>query len=88
MEDGSPDNTLEVCKHLEKEYEKVKLFNHPGNVNKGAGAARRIFFNDEKVDGIYEAIDRVYYSSIAKKIFEKKSHPELLTAKKILIRRN
>jgi glycosyltransferase involved in cell wall biosynthesis len=42
VEDGSPDSTLDVCKQLEKEYEKVKLFRHPGGENKGAGASRNL----------------------------------------------
>jgi len=111
VEDGSHDNTLEICKQLEKEYEIVKLFNHLGNVNKGAGASRnlgimkatseyiafldaddyylpirfdaerKILFNDEKIDGIYGAVDTMYYSLDAKVNFEKQSHKELLTVK-------
>lgn len=42
VEDGSHDNTFEVCKQLEKEYEKVKFYTHPDNVNKGAGATRNL----------------------------------------------
>jgi len=111
VEDGSPDNTLAECKLLEHEYEKIKLYLHPENVNKGAGASRnlgikkatseyiafldaddyylpirfdaerKILFNDEKIDGIYGAIDTIYYSLDAKVNFEKQSHKELLTVK-------
>lgn len=42
VEDGSSDNSLEVCKKLEAAHEKVKLFTHPGNANKGAGASRTL----------------------------------------------
>jgi glycosyltransferase involved in cell wall biosynthesis len=42
VEDGSPDNTLDVCVQLEKEYSKVKLYRHPDGVNKGAGATRNL----------------------------------------------
>lgn len=42
VEDGSPDDTLEICRRLEKKYEKVKVFTHPGNINKGAGQSRNL----------------------------------------------
>lgn len=42
VEDNSPDNALSICNELTKEYEKIKLFRHPGGVNKGAGASRNL----------------------------------------------
>ncbi|GAA5026464.1 glycosyl transferase [Marivirga lumbricoides] len=42
VEDGSPDNALEICKELEQEFEKVKLFQHPNGENRGAGASRNL----------------------------------------------
>ncbi len=42
VEDGSADGTLEICKQIENEFEKVKLYTHPGNINKGAGASRNL----------------------------------------------
>ena len=39
VEDCSTDNTLLECKRLEKEYQKVKVYQHPDNKNKGAGAS-------------------------------------------------
>lgn len=42
VEDGSPDNSLEVCQQLAQKYEKVRLLQHPGGVNKGAGASRNL----------------------------------------------
>jgi glycosyltransferase involved in cell wall biosynthesis len=42
VEDGSPDNTYEVCRQLENEFPKVKLYRHPDNSNKGAGATRNL----------------------------------------------
>ncbi len=42
VEDKSPDNALEVCQHLEKKYERVKLFQHPDKDNHGAGASRNL----------------------------------------------
>jgi len=40
IEDGSPDNSLQVCKQLERFSEKVKLLRHKDGKNKGASASR------------------------------------------------
>ncbi len=40
IEDGSSDNSFEVCKALAGKYDKVKLLSHANNLNKGAGASR------------------------------------------------
>lgn len=42
VEDASPDNALAICKQLEKKYKKVKLYRHPNNENRGAGASRNL----------------------------------------------
>lgn len=42
VEDGSPDNSLEVCKRLESGIPNVRLFRHPAGVNKGASASRNL----------------------------------------------
>lgn len=42
VEDRSPDNSLEICLALEKEFEKVKLYRHPNNENRGAAASRNL----------------------------------------------
>ena len=42
IEDGSPDNALEVCKELADKYEEVKLLRHPNGENRGAGASRNL----------------------------------------------
>jgi len=42
IEDGSTDSSLEVCTQLVKEYNKVSLYTHPGNTNKGAGLSRNV----------------------------------------------
>ena len=42
IEDGSTDTSLTVCRQLAAQYEKVKLFTHPGNTNKGAGLSRNL----------------------------------------------
>ena len=42
IEDGSPDNGLEVCMLLEKEFSKVKCIQHPDKGNHGAAASRNL----------------------------------------------
>ena len=42
IEDGSPDNALDVCRTLADEHEKVKLFRHPHGENRGAAASRNL----------------------------------------------
>ena len=41
-EDGSEDESLSVCKKLQNNYARVKLYTHPENMNKGAGATRNL----------------------------------------------
>ena len=42
IEDGSPDDSLAVCRQLAAKYEKVRLLQHPGGGNRGAGASRNL----------------------------------------------
>lgn len=42
IEDKSPDNALEICKQLESQHSRVKLFQHPDKGNHGAGASRNL----------------------------------------------
>ena len=42
IEDGSKDNSMQVCMSLAEKYEKVKLHFHHGNINKGAGRSRNL----------------------------------------------
>ena len=42
VEDGSPDNALEVCQELAAEYPQVILLRHPNGENRGAGASRNL----------------------------------------------
>lgn len=42
VEDGSPDNALEICRELEKKYPRVQLYQHPEGANKGAGPSRNL----------------------------------------------
>lgn len=42
IEDASPDHSLEICRELVSEHDKVKLFQHPDKGNHGAGASRNL----------------------------------------------
>ena len=42
VEDASPEQALELALRLEREYEKVKVFQHPDKGNHGAGASRNL----------------------------------------------
>ena len=42
IEDGSTDDSLEVCKQLADQHDKVRLFVHPKNENRGAGESRNL----------------------------------------------
>lgn len=42
VEDCSPDDSLAVCERLAGQYPQVKLFQHPGGVNRGAGPSRNL----------------------------------------------
>jgi glycosyltransferase involved in cell wall biosynthesis len=42
VEDNSPDDALKVCRELEAKYEMIKLFRHPGGVNRGVSASRNL----------------------------------------------
>lgn len=42
VEDCSPDDSLAVCRELEKVHDQVKLLQHPGGVNRGAGPSRNL----------------------------------------------
>ena len=42
VEDGSPDDSLDVCQQLAAEYPKVHLHRHPDGKNHGAGATRNL----------------------------------------------
>lgn len=42
VDDAGPDNSLEVCQALAASDPRVKLFRHPGHVNKGAAESRNL----------------------------------------------
>lgn len=42
VEDGSPDNSLDICRSLAERHDRVTLVRHPGGENRGAGASRNL----------------------------------------------
>lgn len=52
IEDASPDESLQVCKELTHEFEKVRLLRHRNGKNKGAGASRNLGIVNAKFDYI------------------------------------
>ena len=52
IEDGAPDNSLEVCQALTEQYETVRLYRHSGGVNLGAGASRNLGMQNSTEDFI------------------------------------
>jgi glycosyltransferase involved in cell wall biosynthesis len=52
IEDGSPDNSLQICRALEDKFDKVKLLRHPDAQNHGAGATRNLGIKYSKCDYI------------------------------------
>lgn len=52
VEDCSPDKALDVCRHLEDEFEKVKLIINESGKNYGAGKSRNIGIEKSKYDFI------------------------------------
>jgi glycosyltransferase involved in cell wall biosynthesis len=42
VEDASTDDSLTICRTLERQNERVRLFQHPGGRNLGAGASRNL----------------------------------------------
>lgn len=52
IEDGSSDDSLQVCQKLAEKYKKVSLLQHLGGVNKGAGASRNLGMQNAKYDYI------------------------------------
>ena len=42
IEDGSTDNSLEICRQLTTGHDRIKLLQHPDGENRGAGASRNL----------------------------------------------
>lgn len=50
VEDGSPDNSLNVCEALANKHDKVKLYRHPNGENRGSGASRNLAIRKASYD--------------------------------------
>ena len=78
VEDGSKDNTLQVCKNLTKTSSIIKVFQHPKAQNKGAGASRNLGINNATKEFVAFLDADDYYTRIRfqkeKEVFKK--YPE------------
>jgi glycosyltransferase involved in cell wall biosynthesis len=52
VEDGSIDNSLDVCRKLSNKYNKVLLYGHKNGENRGPGASRNLGIKKSKFDYI------------------------------------
>lgn len=79
IEDGSSDNSLKICRELEIENDKLSLFTHLNNENKGAGASRNLGIENAKADFLAFLDADDYYLAdrfeAEKSIFE--THPDV-----------
>ncbi len=50
IEDGSSDESLEVCRELSIKFNKIKLFQHPDKGNQGASASRNLGIHNSNAD--------------------------------------
>ncbi len=50
VEDGSSDDSLQICQQLAAEHHQVKLYQHPGGINKGAGPTRNLAIEKASCD--------------------------------------
>lgn len=74
IEDGSPDNSLEICQLLAEKHERVKLLRHLGGENRGAGASRNLGMQNARCEYIaFVDADNFFLPerfSRAKQVFE------------------
>lgn len=78
VEDKSPDNALEICKNLDKEYDRVKLFRHPKGENRGVSASRNLGIENAKHEFIafLDADDWYLPNRFTKDIIAIEQHPD------------
>jgi len=50
IEDGSTDNSLEICTNIAKNNRRIKLLRHPNGENKGAGSSRNLGILNSEFD--------------------------------------
>lgn len=77
VEDCSPDDSLAVCRQLAGLYPQVKLFQHPGGVNRGAGPSRNLGITNSTCPYIaFLDADDFYLPgrfAVARSVFERQS---------------
>jgi len=77
VEDCSPDDSLAVCRQLAGLYPQVKLFQHPGGVNRGAGPSRNLGISNSTCPYIaFLDADDFYLPgrfAVARSVFERQS---------------
>lgn len=80
IEDASPDDSLQVCRELAREFEKVRLLRHADGKNHGAGASRNLGIINARFDYIaFLDADDFFLPgrfSVAKQLFEADSQIE------------
>lgn len=64
VEDGSTDDTYAICLRLSQAVRKIKLFTHPGRVNRGEAASRNLGISQAKLPFVsFLDADDKYYSN-------------------------
>jgi len=53
VDDGSTDQSLEICRIYEKKAPKIRILRHPGGVNQGVSTTRKVGIEDSKGEFIY-----------------------------------
>jgi glycosyltransferase involved in cell wall biosynthesis len=63
VEDGSTDNSFDICRQLANKHPRVKLFRHEGNVNKGPSDSRNLGIRQAQYEYIaFLDADDYYFS--------------------------
>ena len=71
VEDGSKDNSLDLCRHLADNYSIIRLLQHPDHKNHGASASRNLGLIHAKSEYIaFLDADDFYLSDRFRKDFE------------------
>lgn len=53
VDDGSTDKSLEICYSFEKKSENIRIFRHPGGINKGVSFTRKLGIQEAKGEFVY-----------------------------------
>lgn len=78
IEDSSTDNSLALCRNLEKESDRVHLCTHPGGGNRGAGETRNLGMRNARFQYLaFLDADDFYLSSRFANLSYLKENPEV-----------